>query len=352
MLKQYKTRPIRHLVTAAYTLEELRTLCYDEFRPVYDDYAEVRKSELVRHLIEYCERRGLFARLLRCVEEDAPEQYTAYADRLWEDGPLVETVSSPPAQTPPAAPDRLTLTTPFVMEFVRVSAGPFLLGSDPLKDKAAQDDEQPQHAVELPEFYIGKYPVTNAQFAAFLRAAGYKAASDKWQSGQFPQGGTTHPATHLSWYDAVAFCRWFSQQSGSLVRLPTEAEWEKAARGIDGRIYPWGDQPPTAELCNFGVKVGSTTSVGSYSPQGDSPYGAVDMAGNVWEWCSTLWVQHAYPFLVQDEWRDDYLKGEGARVVRGGSWSNFQYNARCAHRRWGNPHNSFSSYGFRLVSPI
>jgi formylglycine-generating enzyme required for sulfatase activity len=288
------------------------------------------------------------------VEEDAPEQYAAYAGRLWEDGPLGEAVSWPPEQPPPsAAPARLTLTTPFVMEFVRVPAGPFLLGSDPMKDKDAQDDEQPQHSLDLPEFYIGKYPVTNAQFAAFLRAAGHKAADDKWQSGQFPQGGTTHPATFLSWHDAVAFCRWFSQASGHLVRLPTEAEWEKAARGTDGRIYPWGNQPPTAELCNFSQNVGSTTPVGSYSPQGDSPYEAADMAGNVWEWCSTLWVEQAYPFFVQDEWREDYLKGKGGRVLRGGSWNDDPDDVRCAVRNWYDLVDWDYNWGCRVVvSPI
>ena len=156
------------------------------------------------------------------------------------------------------------------------------MGSDPKVDKDAFGDEQPQHRLYLPEFYIGKYPVTNEQYAAFVKAT-RQAAPQHWKNGQIPAGKENHPVVDVSWKDAVAFCRWLSQASGKTIRLPTEAEWEKAARGDDGRIYPWGDKPPTKELCNFGGNVGDTTPVGQY-PAGASPCGALDMAGNVWEW--------------------------------------------------------------------
>ena len=106
-----------------------------------------------------------------------------------------------------------------------------------------------------------------------------------WREGKIPQGKDHHPVVNVSWEDARSFCQWANQVTGQALCLPTEAEWEKAARGTDGQIYPWGNQPPEDKLCNFGMNILDTTSVGSYSPQGDSPYGCADMAGNVWEWC-------------------------------------------------------------------
>jgi formylglycine-generating enzyme required for sulfatase activity len=111
----------------------------------------------------------------------------------------------------------------------------------------------------------------------------------------------------VNWHDAVAYAGWVGK------RLPTEEEWEKAACGTDGRGYPWGDQRPTPDLCNFGRNVGGTTPVGQYSPQGDSPYGCVDMAGNIWEWTAS-----------------DY--GAGRKVLRGGSWYGSQGLVRAANR--------------------
>jgi formylglycine-generating enzyme required for sulfatase activity len=105
-----------------------------------------------------------------------------------------------------------------------------------------------------------------------------------WKSGKIPSGGENHPVVYVSWHDTVAFCDWLSQETDKDFRLPTEAEWEKAARGTEGWIYPWGDGLPTAELCDFADNVRLATPVGQYSPQGDSPYGCADMAGNVWEW--------------------------------------------------------------------
>lgn len=139
---------------------------------------------------------------------------------------------------------------------------------------------------------IGKTPVTNAQYAAFVEATKRKVPKH-WKrllrQDRIPSGKENHPVVNVSWYDAVAFCRWLSQETGQPFRLPTEAEWEKAARGADGRIYPWGDEQLTNELCYLGS---GTTPVGRYSPQGDSPYGCADMAGNVWEWTqSRTWTK-------------------------------------------------------------
>ena len=166
-------------------------------------------------------------------------------------------------------------------EMVLIPASEFLMGSDPGRDKHADDEEQPQHTLYLPDYYMARTPVTNAQYVAFVQAT-YRDPPEDWKHGRPPEGKEDHPVGYISWYDAVAYCNWLSQVTGKPYRLPSEAEWEKAARGTDGRIYPWGDEPSDEKRCNFGCNVGGTTPVGRYSPQGDSPYGCTDMAGNVW----------------------------------------------------------------------
>jgi serine/threonine-protein kinase len=243
------------------------------------------------------------------------------------------------------------IESPIRLELVRVPAGEFLMGSDPAKDQGAADDEQPQHSVYVPEFTIARYAVTNLQYAAFVRATEYRVP-EHWKSDKIPSGKENHPVVYVSWHDAVAFCEWLSRETGRSFRLPTEAEWEKAARGTDGRIYPWGNEPPTPELCNFGFNVGGTTSVGQYSPQGDSPYGCADIAGNVREWTQNLY--RSYPYDPADG-REERGAGEfieNLRVLRAGSWYHNRDSARCAYRSWDGPLDSSDYYGFRCVSPV
>jgi formylglycine-generating enzyme required for sulfatase activity len=259
----------------------------------------------------------------------------------------VSTPSAPPVAEPAAILDSLVIETPIKLELVRIPAGPFLMGSDPAKDKHAREREQPQHTLELPEFYMGKYPVTNAQYAVFVQATG-RSKPRHWEDGEVPSGKEDHPVVHVSWQDAVAFCTWLSRETGREFTLSSEAEWEKAARGTDGQIYPWGDDPPTPELCNFGQNVGNTTSVGNYSPVGDSPYGCVDMAGNVWEWCRTKWESD-----YKDYQGDDDLEGYARRVLRGGSFSCADSDVRCAYRYRIYPNLRRWYSGFRVVaSPV
>lgn len=241
-------------------------------------------------------------------------------------------------------PDVLTITSPIRLELIRVPADEFLMGNDPAKDEQSGDDEQPQHTLDLPEFYIGKYPVTNRQYAAFVQATGYKAPSS-WESGKATSGKANHPVVGASWEDTKNFCRWLSREIKRDARLPSEAEWEKAARGTNGRIYPWGNGPPTVALCNFGWNVGGTTPVGKYSTSGDSPYGCADMAGNVTEWTRSL--SKGYPYDPEDG-RED-LGASGLRVVRGGS---FLYSAglvRCAARNGLSQYSRYGDGGFRVV---
>jgi formylglycine-generating enzyme required for sulfatase activity len=253
--------------------------------------------------------------------------------------------------TAQAPPDVLTITSPIHLELVRVPAGKFLMGSDPAKDEYAKDDEQPQHRVYVPGFYIAKYAVTNVQYAAFVRAVKHSLPGG-WKGGEIPVGKENHPVVDVTWHDAVAFCEWLSRETGRPFRLPTEAEWEKAARGTDGRLYPWGDEPPTAELGNVGFyDVEDTAPVGQYSPQGDSPYGCADMAGNVWEWTHSLY--RGYPYDPTDG-REELEAGEfkDIRAWRGGSWRLGRPFARCSCRNRGGPGRLHHGLGFRCASPV
>ena len=309
---------------------------------------------------------GKSLRLSFAASYDQPGEQTenVSASGIAADGLMIKRSASAAVQIlpkPKAGPKVLTVPGGPPIELVPVPAGEFLMGSDMAKDKLALDQELPQHRVFVDVFEIGKYPVTVAQFEAFVKATGHKTMAEKegkgvaytgstwewvqgadWRHPRGPKsdvsGKMDHPVTQVSWKDAVAFCDWLG------ARLPTEAEWEKAARGTDGRLYPWGATAPDKTRCNFSMNVGDTTPVGQY-PDGASPYGALDMSGNVWEWTSSLWKGYKYD---ASDGRED-LTAAGSRVLRGGS---FLINAgfvRCASRL-----NVFwlGSLGFRVcVSP-
>jgi formylglycine-generating enzyme required for sulfatase activity len=221
---------------------------------------------------------------------------------------------------------------------VWVPPGRFLMGSAKSKDPNAWNDELPQHQVTLPGYWIGKYLVTVAQFRAFVKESGYDL---RRRSGlERPE---YHPMTFIDWHDAMAYCRWLAERSGMPVTLPSEAQWEKAARGADGRIFPWGNRWE-AGLCNSQESgIGNTTPVGRYSPEGNSPYGCTDMAGNVWEWTNSRWMPYPSGCTEMagdpEEWTSDQpksysLDGTGAQVLRGGAFGDAMWKVRCAFRRW------------------
>jgi formylglycine-generating enzyme required for sulfatase activity len=255
------------------------------------------------------------------------------------------TVPTSPRRTPTAevkpAPILRPPATPIAFDWVQIPAGEFLMGSDPRKDKQAYESEKPQHRLTLPTFRITRVPVTVAQFAAFVEATGHK------MSGSVDvKNKANHPVVNVSWHDTQAFCRWAG------VQLPSEAEWEKAARGADGRIYPWGDSLPDKNRCNFDMNVNDTTPVGQY-PAGVSPYGLHDMSGNVWEWTRSSWSDgkkdFAHPYDSSDG--REKLGTDAPRVLRGGSWYGPAGHARCAGRRAFDPWVWDGGVGFRLVAP-
>lgn len=253
-----------------------------------------------------------------------------------------ETPQVSPAEAPPLV---------FEPQTVRIPAGPFLMGS-------TDEHEEPQHTVDLPEYFIGKYPVTNAEYQAFVRETGH-APPWHWDGEAYPEERGDHPVVYVTWHDALAYCQWLSEKTGKTYRLPSEAEWEKAARGADGRTYPWGDAWDETRLNSAEAGPGDTTPVGQYSPDGDSPYGLADMAGNVWEWTRSLWGENiekpdfTYPYDPGDG-RENLEAGDGVlRVLRGGSFYFYQRGVRCAIRRWDVPFLRYDYNGFRVVvSPL
>ncbi len=219
---------------------------------------------------------------------------------------------------------------------VHIPLGPFLMGSDPAVDELADLNEQPQHQVSLAGYWLGRYPVTYGAFQAFVQQSDFRPAKVKFKSGY-----ENYPVGNVSWAEALAYCRWLSGQTGLEVTLPSEAEWEKGARGVDGRRYPWGNQPPTVEFVNFD----GPTPVGYYSPQADSPFGCADMAGNVWEWTRSAY--HPYPYDPADGREEP--GGNQARVVRGLTFNNPPQLTRSSCRYRLQPQLSLPSLGFRIV---
>jgi formylglycine-generating enzyme required for sulfatase activity len=204
----------------------------------------------------------------------------------------------------------------------------------------------------LPTFYMSRYPITNARFRAFSDAGGYD--DERWWQGlectepeesRWPQ--PERPCISVNWYEAVAFSRWLSEQLGYAVRLPTEEEWERAARGRDGRTFPWGNDYTTgyANINETGDdsgerKLEQTTPVGVY-PQGASIEGVLDLAGNVDEWCLN---KHDHPEVIEADTSRD------SRMLRGGSWYGNPDAVRSAERNWTGPREQVDNVGFRLVS--
>jgi formylglycine-generating enzyme required for sulfatase activity len=262
-------------------------------------------------------------------QRERAAQAEAARQREEEESQRRETISRRPRPTAPKISElKLALAPGVEMILVQVPAGEFYYGEQ-------------NWQVHLDEYWIGKHPVTNAQFNGFLKPARYP------YPGKIPDGKDDFPVVNVSWMDAAAFCAWAAQASGQPIRLPTEAEWEKAARGTDGRTYPWGREEPNSGLCNFNLAYHGTTPVLQFSPGGDSPYGCTDLAGNVWEWTAD-W--YAASYLNQNPRANPKGAYSGqSRVFRGGSWHDDGWNIRSSFRNWDPPVVRNDSLGFRCA---
>ena len=229
-------------------------------------------------------------------------------------------------------------------EWVKIPAGPFWMGeTDPVNPSL--------HQVVLPEFHISRVPVTNSQYALYLADTGLERP-EHWRAGQVTGGRENHPVVNVNWHEAMGYCNWLSEKIKHTVCLPSEAEWEKAARGVnDQREYPWGAwedlRANTSE-----VAIGDTTLVGLFSA-GASPFGLLDMTGNVREWTRSL-ADFGYPYDPQDRARENLQAPDGqARILRGGSFYYTREFARCTTRQRYYPDFRFYNFGFRVViSPL
>jgi sulfatase modifying factor 1 len=263
------------------------------------------------------------------------------------------------------------MTADLLPDFALIPAGPFMMGSD-----SADEDERPAHEVHLDDFLMAVTPVTQAEYQRFVSDTGHRAPAIYelplvvtaggpereqafraagqpyiWLDSQAPAGRADHPVTLIRWDDAVAYCAWLSQASGRTVRLPTEAEWEKAARGgLAGKRYPWGDGLD-ADMANFLAdptrrNMHGTTRCRSHPPNG---YGLFDMAGNVWEWVHD-W--HAPTYYATSPAHSPAGPRDGAlRVVRGGSWLSADIRMlACSHRHKVPPDTYSYGIGFRIAS--
>jgi formylglycine-generating enzyme required for sulfatase activity len=228
-------------------------------------------------------------------------------------------------------------------EWVEITAGEFWMGED-----------TEAHQLYLDTFYISLVPITNAQYQLFVQATGHQPPGH-WEEGRPLRGRESHPVVRVSWHDALAYCQWLSQVTGKPITLPSEAEWEKAARGVrDRRAYPWGDNFDIIHCNSVGLRLGDTTPVGIF-PTGASPYGVLDMAGNVGEWTRSLWgkdfdePEFKYPYDATDG-RENLEAGKGVyHVLRGGSFHDGGKVVRCTSRLRYLSDLGVRDQGFRVI---
>jgi formylglycine-generating enzyme required for sulfatase activity len=235
-----------------------------------------------------------------------------------------------------------------IPDMVRIEGGAFELG-----------DENERHRVNLRPFYLSRYPITNAQFRAFVSQGGWTknkywtAQGLEWRKKVTEQGGLSYdpvwginnrPVVGITWHEAVAYTNWLASKTGKPYRLPTEAEWERAAAGLNHRRCPWGNQANAGITNSREAGIEQTCAVGIF-PQDRTPEGVYDMGGNVWEWCSSL--AKSYPYRP-DDGRED-LETAGRRILRGGAYENRLSAARCTQRRSLDPETRLPLIGFRVA---
>jgi formylglycine-generating enzyme required for sulfatase activity/tRNA A-37 threonylcarbamoyl transferase component Bud32 len=256
-------------------------------------------------------------------------------------GPSGPAVISTPAPSAALAAGPTETSPVDGMVLVYVPEGDFLMGSAGSAAKG-YPDEQPQHTVYLSAFWIDRVEVTNGMYARCAKAGACGWPQSNRSATRSVYYGNSqydnYPVVYVSWSDAANYCRWAGR------RLPTEAEWEKAARGTDGRLYPWGSEPPDNRRLNFNSQ--DTADVSAF-PSGASPYGVLDMAGNVWEWVSDWYDPTYYAHApARNPMGPDTVQG---RVLRGGAWVSSAMDVRAAVRLWSAPENARNNFGFRCA---
>ena len=266
-------------------------------------------------------------------EEDAPEK-------------LIEALSYHiPEHSRKFVPTSVSFIEP---ELCSIPAGEFLMG-DQKNRKFLSVSERPAHRVFISEFCISKYPITNLEYQAFVMDTRHRTPPH-WQGINFPSGKNDSPVVNVSWLDAESYCKWLSERTAIQYRIPTEAEWEKAARGDQGFIYPWGNRW-RVNRCNSKEmgKLG-TTPVTDFSPAGDGSYGVADLIGNVWEWCADWYDENEYSSRSNSIVKNPLGPQKGTmRVLRGGSYTDSKEQCNCIYRAWNVSWYIGWFYGFRIA---
>jgi formylglycine-generating enzyme required for sulfatase activity len=287
----------------------------------------------------------------------------------------------------PCSDDDPETRLPFEPEMVSIPVSEFLMGADAAErpsfgdaDAASPDVEntyaagwgKPQHTLYLPDYALARTPVTHAQYAAFLQDTQHHRPK-RWRSLKPPRGKEQFPVVFVTWNDANAYCRWLAAATGKRYRLPSEAEWEKGAGWEEGamavasrpmagegaprgrkRRYPWGDEWEPGRCNSAEAELNGITSVDAH-PQGASPYGLLDMAGNAWEWTASLWgtnwyqPDYVYAYDPADGREDLEADARVCRVLRGGSFAYTRQFAQCAYRYKNFPDGQSEGIGFRVV---
>jgi formylglycine-generating enzyme required for sulfatase activity len=313
------------------------------------------------------------------------ERIAAWLDQLLEQNVLTPRERAEAGNTLAKISDpRIGVTNDFL--FCEISAGKFQMGSKK-GDQDSSDDEHPQFEYNIPHnYFMSRYPVTNAQFDLFIEDENGYRNKDWWTEAGLEwredrrepdkRGGVfdlpNHPVVYVCWYEAFAFTRWLTHRLNAgktnaylwhkkakpkilslkdtkyEVHLPSEAEWERAARGgRENQAYPWGNKI-TPNHANYGdTQIGATSAVGIF-PDGMNDYGLLDMSGNVWEWCATEWLEDYKDYLKKE---NNKPEGYVARVVRGGAYFDDGSGLRCAYRGWNDPGHWSGDFGFRVVVP-
>ncbi len=371
---------VRKLVSAAFSDEDLTIFCFDHFPAVHEEFtAGQTKSARVLSLVSFADRHGRLDALLAAIEQANPHQFALFEAAVRTDRGTIAFAAFE--------------TQPFEPETILIPAGPFLMGSAPGPGIPAA--ETPQHLVDLPDYRIGKYPITNRQYAEFVKQERTQDVPRDagWFNREPPPERLDHPVASVSWHDAVAYCRWLGAQTGRSYRLASEAEWEKAtgageqgskgaggqgSRGagvdeetgrqgdeetrrpgnkVEKRIYPWGEEWIEG-WCN--AASGGTTAVTAH-PTGASAYGVEDLLGNVQEWTRTLWGSRpqqpdfGYPYDPADgrEIADPGRLPPLARLVhRGGSFKSAAADLRCTARGAADPTSKIAWRGLRVAMDL
>jgi formylglycine-generating enzyme required for sulfatase activity len=340
----------------SYVLTEIayaKRYAHKQIIPVMAQATQPPMSMIQEHYIDYVGQGLNIDRLVEAICFEAGITVGARHDAPSNPTPVPRVVPEPPLPKPTRSRIYDILPPPF--EWIDIPAGQVTLVTE--KGWATNYIPEGESRIyNVPAFAIAKYPMTNAQFAGFIKAGGYK--NRKWWTDEGWQqrekdgsteprywtdkqwNGAEYPVVGVSWYEAIAFCQWLSEASGENIVLPTEQQWQRAAKGDDNRSYPWGNDWD-CQRCNNSVKPcdsTQTTPVTQLQGKGDSPFGVVDMAGNVWEWC-----------LTEYESGINSLSGNNIRVMRGGSWVNsYSEFFRLTYRNQVDPLDWYGSRGFRL----